>query len=161
MKWVGKDFTHSTLDEGYDFIITDKWRKKYHFKISTFEGVAGLISEAIQVIEPGNENLSRRFEMLSEFDDDVEKTEMLLKAKIKKSINQRHLKHENGFLQMTIEQQIRGTITWNDNMTDTQFDQIFSVDGKRITIENFGKLIESYGGFNFKFKIYDPSDDIE
>lgn len=27
--------THSTLDEGYDFYVTDKWNKKYHFKIST------------------------------------------------------------------------------------------------------------------------------
>lgn len=43
--------THSTLDEGHDFFITDKWKKKHHFKIATFEVPTGLFSEAIEVIE--------------------------------------------------------------------------------------------------------------
>jgi hypothetical protein len=34
---ISKDdsIIHSTLEEGYDFFITDNRGKKYHFKIST------------------------------------------------------------------------------------------------------------------------------
>jgi hypothetical protein len=27
---------HSTLDDGYDFFITDKWNKKNQYKIAAF-----------------------------------------------------------------------------------------------------------------------------
>ena len=75
---------HGTLEEGYDFYITDNWNKKYHFKISTFSVPSGLLSEAIEVIDAKPENEPRIFHILSDFGADVEKSEMLLKAKIKK-----------------------------------------------------------------------------
>jgi hypothetical protein len=161
MKWVDGVGTHSTLDEGYDFFITDKWKKKYHFKISTFEGGPGFISEAIEVIDKKKDNEPRIINVLNDFDSDVEKSELLLKAKIKREINQRHLKSEDGYLQINDDWQLRGKISGNDNMTDTEFNTMFVIDGKRITIEHFLKMIEPFGGFNFKFKIFDPSDDIE
>ena len=33
------------------------------------------------------------------------------------------------------------------------------VDGKRVTIEQFAKLLEPYEGWQFEFKIIDKSDD--
>jgi len=161
MKWIGKNGTHSTLDEGYDFIIIDKWKKKYHFKISTFECPSGFVSEAIEVIDKKKDNEPRIINVLNDFDSDTEKSELLLKAKIKREINQRHLKSENGNLQISDDWQLRGNISWNDNMTDTEFNTKFVIDGKRITVEQFLKMIEPFSGFNFKFKILDPSDEIE
>jgi hypothetical protein len=161
MIWKGNSITHSTLDEGYDFIITDKWKKKYHFKISTFAVPSGFVSEAIEVIGDKKDNEPRIIHVLSDFESDTEKSELLLKAKIIRNINQRHLKFENGILQIGDEQQLRGNISWNDNLTDTVFNHVFAIDGKRITIEDFVKMIECYSGWNFQFKIYDISEDIE
>jgi len=161
MIWEDGSSTHSTLEEGYDFIITDRWKKKYHFKISTFPVPTGSVSEAIEVIDSKKDNKPRIIHVLSDFSADVEKSEFLLKAKIKREINQRHLKIDNGFLQISDEGQLRGNISWNDNMADTEFKHVFTIDGKRITIENFVKMIECYSGWNFKFKIYDISDEIE
>lgn len=161
LKWKGNVGTHSTLDEGYDFLITDNSGENYHFKISTFECGSGLISEAIQVKAPGNENEPRIFNMLSDIDADIETVELLLKAKIKKGTNQIHLKVKNSNIQIGDDQILRGNISWNNNMTDTQFNHSFTIDGKRITIENFVKMIECYGGWNFKFQIFDISEDIE
>jgi hypothetical protein len=33
------------------------------------------------------------------------------------------------------------------------------IDGKRITIEDFGRMLEAYEGWRFKFQILDPYDD--
>jgi hypothetical protein len=43
--------THSTLDEGYDFFITDQWNKRHHYKIHTFSLGTRHLSEAIEVVE--------------------------------------------------------------------------------------------------------------
>jgi len=152
---------HSTLEEGYNFFITDNWKKKYHFKLSTFPVPSGLLSEAIQVIDRNKENEPRIFHILSDFEADIEKSEMLLKAKIKNGINRRHLKNENGKLEISDEQQLRGRIEWNDNLSDTKFNNIFVIDGKRITMEKFVEMVECYASWNFKFTIYDSTDKLD
>ena len=153
--------THSTLEEGYDFTISDNWNKKYHFKISTFAVPSGMLSEAIEIIDVNPENEPRIFHTLSDFGADVEKSEMLLKAKIKIGINQRHLISEDGKLVIGDEQQLRGRIEGNNNFSNTEFANIFVIDGKRITIEKFAEMVESFTGFNFKFKIDDSCDELD
>lgn len=59
---------HSTLDEGYDFFITDKWGNEKHFKISIFEVPSGLLSEAFEVIKSNIDDEPRVFHILSNFD---------------------------------------------------------------------------------------------
>jgi hypothetical protein len=160
---ISKDnsITRSTIEEGYDFYITDNWNKKYHFKISTFPVPSGMLSEAIEVVDIKPENEPRIFHTLSDSGADIEQSEMLLKAKIKKRINQRHLINENGKLLIGDEQQLRGRIEGNNNFSDTEFANIFVIDGKRITIEKFAEMVECYTGFNFKFNIYDSCDELD
>ena len=54
---------------------------------------------------------------------------------------------------------LRGRIDWNEDFSDTDFDRVFVIDGKRITIEDFGRMLEAYEGWRFKFQILDPCDD--
>ncbi|AHW62150.1 hypothetical protein SAMN05444285_12359 [Draconibacterium orientale] len=151
---------HSTLDDGYDFFINDKKSKEYHFKIASFAVPSGLLSEAIEVKEEDLENLPRKFHVLSNFDEDVEKVEMLLKAKIKKAINQVHLIKDYGEWQIS-ENTLRGTIDSTDKLSDSEFNTVFEIDGKRITIEEFVKMLESYEAFKFKFQIFDSTDSVD
>ncbi len=67
------------------FFITDKWKKKRHFKISTFPCAGGLVSEAIEIVE-NVRNEPYEFAILSPFDIDIEYAELQLKAKIKRGI---------------------------------------------------------------------------
>lgn len=152
---------HDTLEEGYDFFIIDNWGEKHHFKISTFIVPSGLLSEAIEIIDSEKENVARTFHVLSSFESDIEKAEILLKAKIKKRINQKHLIFENEKFEIGEEQELRGKISWNDNFSDTEFDKTFIIDGKRITIEKFIELLQLYENWDFKFKIYDSTDEID
>ncbi|MEA3446042.1 MAG: hypothetical protein U9R19_15080 [Bacteroidota bacterium] len=152
---------NNTLDDGYDFFITDKWKKKYHFKVNSFYVPSGLFSEAIEIIDINPEIEPRIFHLLFDFDQDVEKAEMLLKAKIKIGINRRHLTMKNGKLSINNKQQLRGRIEYSYDSNDSGFFKMFVIDGKRITFEQFAEMLEPYPSFNFKFEIFDSTDMID
>ena len=153
--------THKPYVEGYDFYIKDKWNNQYQFRISTFVVPSGLLSKAIEVTEDNSEREPRMFEVLSDFDADIEEAELALKARIKRSINRRHLVEENGKLSIGEEEILRGRIEESDDHSDSQFARYFVIDGRRITIEQFVEMLEPYPSFGFKFQIYDPSEEIE
>lgn len=151
--------THSTLEDGYDYFTTDKWGEKFHFRIHTFPVPSGLGSEAVQVVK--QKTLKPYiFQVLSGFDEDLEELELLLKAKIKKGINRRYLETEDGKPVMSQDLTLAGRIDYNDNLHDTSFQTEFVIDGKRITIEQFVEMLQGVEGFNFKFSVHDPSDDL-
>ena len=54
---------------------------------------------------------------------------------------------------------LRGRIEWNDDFEDTQYDRVFIIDGKRITIEEFSKMFEEWEGWHFQLKILDAYDE--
>ena len=76
--------THNPYEEGYDFFINDKWKNQFQFRISTFEVPSGLLSKAIEVTEKFPDREPQIFEVLSDFEADIEEAELTLKAKIKK-----------------------------------------------------------------------------
>jgi hypothetical protein len=148
---------HSTLEEGYDFLIKDRWGKDYHFKILTFEVPSGLESEAIEVVNEKDRE-SYHFQVLNANDADIEHCERLLKAKIKEGIDKRYLRMRNGRLEIGKSEMLCGRIEWNDDFSATNFDTYFVVDGRRITMEDFVALLQPYSGFQFQFSIMDPND---
>jgi hypothetical protein len=152
---------HSTLDEGYDFFITDKWDNKKHFKIATFKVPSGLLSEAYEVIGSNLDAEPRVFHILSHFDSDIEKAELQLKEKIKKGINKRYLDDKDGNISIRDGLEVAGRILWNDNLNNSSFDYFFQIDGKKITIEKFIDLLKGVEGWNFKFQIIDTTDNID
>ena len=154
-------FTHNTYEEGYDFFIKDKWNKTYHFKVSTFAVPSGLLSEAIEVTDGDNEREPRKYTILSDFEADVEESELMLKAKIKKDINRRHLVYEHGKPMISEEGVLRGRLGGIDNYSDSQFETCLIIDGQKITIERFVEMLGIYSDYNFKFQIIDPGDDID
>ncbi len=153
----GDTIVHSTLESGKDLIIKDQWKREYHFKIASFPVPTGLASEAIEVKE-GN-SLGYKSNILSDFDTDPEVAEERLIKKIKRGINRRHLKKENGEWKIGERDMLRGRIEWNDDFSDTEYNRAFVIDGKRITREEFGRMFEEWEGWHFKFKILDHCDD--
>ena len=160
MKYIYGKFTHSTLDEGYDFYIADRYKRKYHFKIASFILGDKLVSEAIEVVEGKRGREPYIFKVLSGFDADLESAELLLKAKIKKGINRRYLKTFHGSLHFGENHNAVGRIDYMKDAEDSVFSTQLIIDGRRITIEEFVSMLKPYQAFNFKFQIFDPSDDI-
>lgn len=151
---------HSTIDDGYDYLATDKWGIDYHFKISTFEVPSGYVSEAVQVIKKQKGAEPFIFQVLDSFDADIRKLEVLLKAKIQRGINRRYLKTKNGKPVMGVELTLAGRIEYSNDLPDTSLRNVLIIDGKRITLEQFSEMLQVVEGFNFKFSIHDPSDEI-
>ncbi len=153
----GDRIVHSTLKSGKDLIIKNQWKREYHFKIASFPVPTGLASEAIEVKE--DSSFGYTFNILSDFDTDSQVAEERLIKKIKRGINRRHLKKENGQWKIGKRDMLRGRIEWNDDFSDTEYDRVFVIDGKRITMEEFGRMFEVWEGWHFQFKILDHCDD--
>jgi len=153
----GDSIVHSTLKSGRDLIIKDQWKREYHFKIASFPVPTGLASEAIEVKE--DNSLGYIFNILSDFDTDSGVAEERLMRKIKRGINRRHLKKQNGEWEIGRRNMLRGRIEWNDDFSDTEYDRVFVIDGKRITMEDFRRMLEPWEGWHFQSKILDHCDD--
>jgi hypothetical protein len=153
----GDKIVHSTLESGEDISVRDQWNREYHFKIASFPVQTGLASEAIEVKE--DNTVGYVFNILSDYDIDPEFAKETLIRKIKRGLNRRHLKKRDGKWEIGKRQILRGRIEWNDNFTDTEYDRVFVIDGKRITIEEFGGMLEPWEGWHFQFNILDRADD--
>lgn len=153
-----KTHIHSTLESGQDFIIEDQWKRRYHFRIASFLVTTGLAFEAIE-IKKDDSPVGYRFNQLFDLETDPKIAEQIFIKKIRKGLNQRHLKKSGSKWEIGKRDMLRGRIEWNDDFSDTDFDRVFIIDGKRITIEEFGGMFEPFEGFNFVFKIKDPYDE--
>lgn len=134
----GDKIVHNTLESGADLIIKDQWKREYHFKIASFPVPTGLASEATEVKE--DDSPGYMFNILSDFDTDPEIAKERLIRKIKRGINRRHLKKRKGSWEIGGRNMLRGRIEWNDDFSDTEYDRVFVIDGKGITIEEFGRM---------------------
>lgn len=151
--------TRSPLEEGYDFYITDKWNKEYHFKILTFEIPPGMLSVAIETAEETETYYPRKLEVLSDYNADIELAELLLKAKIKKEINRKSLRLSSDNSFEIIGNTLRGEIIAEQNISNLN-EPVFAVDGRKISIQQFCEMLAPYISFRFKLEITDPSDEI-
>lgn len=148
--------TINPLKDGYDFFINDKWGKEYHFKIITFDVPSGKLSVAVENEEETNDYLPRKMEVLSDFDVDIESAELNLKAKIKKEVNRKSLIENDGGSLEIKENSLEGIV-----LTDWDMDfskPIFSVDGRKVSVQQFCKLLAPYCSFKFRLDIIDPAD---
>jgi len=146
-------FGHSTLESGEDFFIRDRWRHQYHFKVASFPVPTGITSEAIEV-KP-DDTAGYVFRILSDWDADIDEAEAKLKKIIKKKINQRHLNRRNRQWEIEHYKTVEGRIEYNADPSKSEFDRIFVIDGKEITIEEFVRMLEPYEGWKFQFRIID------
>ncbi len=150
-------FVRSTQDDGEDIFITDQWKRKYHFRMASFPAPTGLAFEAIEVKDDNSPGY--QFNHLFDFDTDLEVAAQTFLKKIRKGLNQRHMKKKGSKWEIGARDILRGRNDWNEDFSDTDFDRVFVIDGKRITIEDIGRMLEAYEGWRFKFQILDPYDD--
>lgn len=150
--------THSTLDEGSDFFITDHWGVRHLFKISSFPVVTGLQTEAIEVVDTQNGREPYIFNILSDFDSDKEYAELMMREKIKRGINVRYMELRNGSWAIGEELELAGRIDFNGDIDASDFDMGFVIDGQKITVEELMRMIGPYGGWNFHLKLNDDFD---
>ena len=139
-----------------EIIIKDQWKREYLFKIFLYELPTGFSLEARESRE--DESPGHNFSLFLDFDEDIEFGKEMIIRKIKRGLNRRHLTKEDGKWEIGKRDMLRGRIDWNDDFSDTKYSRVFVIDGKRITMEEFGEMFERWEGWHFKFKIVDRYD---
>jgi len=147
----------SPAEDGRDFFIKDRWKRKFHFKIYSLPVPTGLATEAMEITKDGSQGYE--FSILSDFDTDVDAAEKKLEKKVIDGINKRYLSKNGKYFKMGAKDMLRGRIGYNENYYDSVHERMLVIDGKRVTIEQFAKLLEPYEGWQFEFKIIDKSED--
>jgi hypothetical protein len=154
-KYIDDEKPYS-FEFGEEIVIKDRWKRECLFKILLYESPTGFFLEARE--SKRDESPGHEFNLFLNFDEDIEFGKILLIRKIKRGLNRRHLIKEDGKWEIGKKDMLRGRIAWNDDFSDTKYDRVFVIDGKRITMEEFGEMFERWEGWHFKFRIVDRFD---
>lgn len=86
-----------------------------------------------------------------------------LYARMLKALGRKHIVKdpETGSWQMTDADTVRGQISCAAESTDFRRIPMMVIDGKEVSWDDFGRLLMSYEGFNFKLEIFDQSREID
>jgi hypothetical protein len=146
----------NSFEFGEEIVIKDQWKREYLFKILLYNFPTGFSLEAKETRQ--DESPGYEFDLFLDFDENIEFGKEMLIRKIKRGLNRRHLIKEDGKWEIGKRDMLRGRIVFNDDFTDTRYNRVFVIDGKRITMEEFGEMFERWEGWHFKLKIIDRYD---
>jgi hypothetical protein len=128
---------------------------RLHFEVRLFGNRVSL--EAFELIDdqPGG----YQFQVIGDVDGDLFELMGRMVLRIRRLLGQQHLEAEAGTKALHIADLLaRGRITWDDN-EDGRLPMLV-IDGKEISWERFGELVMAFEGWQFKFELKDPSDEI-
>ncbi|MGH8210323.1 MAG: DUF7713 domain-containing protein [Steroidobacteraceae bacterium] len=99
------------------------------------------------------------FEILGDPECDLFALMAQLIERMRRALTRRHLERDEGAARLRIADfLVRGRIEWDEN-EDGHF-PLLVIDGREVTWEQFGQMLMSYEGWQFKLEIKDPSDEV-
>jgi len=147
-RWRVPDDADKRDDPDKDFPFrqpfTDYSGQTRHFVVSYFPASLGF---GVQAEEEGKEGQGYFFR---EFDATSPYLALgRLRGRIRKALATRHIEQwEPGNFQAT-HRTVRGRISYSDG------EVAFIIDGQLLTLQQFGKMVETFEGFEFRFDIRD------
>lgn len=147
--YAGIDFVHPKFSP---VELADTKGDKHVFYIATrLLGDRVAVEAYKEEADPGY-----RFKVVGEAKE-VQKAFQKLLGKMRRALNWRHLVEEEGRLTLADDLKVRGRFEWDDE-TDGKL-PLLVIDGKTVTWHDFGRILMTYEGWQFKLEIYDPSDE--
>ena len=107
------------------------------------------------------------FSMIGDHEDGLFSLFAKLYERMVNTLNHRHVYEdpETGRWQIQTgddgEEIVRGRIDCDTNWDESLETPLIVVDGKKITWKEFGRMLMTFEGFNFKLQIYDPNDEMD
>ena len=89
--------------------------------------------------------------------EDVQKLYRKLLGKMRRALTWQHIVEEKGSLSVTDDLKVRGRFEWDDE-TDGEL-PLLVIDGNAVTWDEFGRILITFEGWQFKIEIYDPSEE--
>lgn len=125
---------------------------RFHFQTRLLGGIAFL--DACELHE-GNP-AGYKFQLVGDAEDDLFILLGKLIQRIRKTLSVRHIKDGDYGLQV-VDETVRGRIEWDDEEDGRV--PLMVVDGREISWEEFGQMLMSFEGWQFKFEVFEQSDD--
>lgn len=150
----GIDFSHVQFEplEVLDFMGAVH---RFHFESRILGDKLSL--EAFELVK-GNPG-GFEFQVLGDAEDDLFALMGVMVPRIRRLLSQQHLKREPPMPGLHIADfLVRGRITW-DKEEDGRVPMLV-IDGREITWEEFGRMMMSFEGWQFKLEIRDRSEEI-
>ena len=126
---------------------------EFHFRTRLLGGIVSL--EAFE-LRDGNPS-GYELQLIGDPDEDLFVLLGRLIQKIRKALSIKHIANGEYGLQM-VDDTVRGRIEWDD--AEEGRVPLMIVDGREITWEEFGQMLMSREGWQFKLEIFDRSDEV-
>jgi len=140
------------------YTAVDSDGKSHVFDINKRIMGTGVFWEAIEVND-GNYN-GYQFEVQADMDGDQHEAVQRLFNKIHKGLSKKSIEVEDfggRKVYSLVKDEIEGRIEWDYEGNKT----VLMIDGKNYSLQEFGDILSAREGFNFKIKIYDPTEEME
>ncbi len=147
--YVGIDFIHQVFSS---VELDDAEGNKHLFNFAT-----RLLGDKV-AIEAYEEDADHgyQFQVVGRAEE-VKKLFRKLLGKIRRALTWQHLVEEDGSRHVADDLTVRGRFEWDDE-TDGRLPLVV-IDGKGMTWDEFGRILMSFEGWQFKIEIYDRSDE--
>jgi len=126
---------------------------KFHFQTRLLGDIVSL--EAFELLD-GNP-AGYKFQLIGDPEDDLFALLGRLIQKIRRTLSIKHIRDGDHGLQI-VDETVRGRIEWDDDEDGRV--PLMVVDGREISWEEFGQMLMSLEGWQFKLEIFDRSEEI-
>ena len=147
------DFQHVQFDP-IEMIDADGAVHQFHFRLHLLGDRVSL--EAFEVKDDAPEGY--QFQMLDEAEADLFAVMARLVERMRRTLAQSHLEKDSLFGLSIKDMQVRGRIT-----CDLDADErvpLLVIDGREVSWEQFGRMLMTFEGWQFKLEIKDRSEEI-
>jgi hypothetical protein len=152
-KDMGLDFQHVDFDP-ITLQDIDGVSHKFEFRTHIFGK-----NVSIEAFEVQNSKLKGyQFSISGDAEDDILHVFGKLFEKMRRALGKKHIEKSNFTrFQITNDGVVRGQIIWDDNEDGRV--PCLVIDGKELSWEEFGRMLTTYEGFNFKLEIFERFDE--
>ena len=147
---LGIDFEHIKYEPVQ---MKDSYGKKHTFYFETDLLPVGRSIEAFECVNKGGYT----FSILGELNCDPRALHAQLLDRIRKALRLKHLERNKWNKSFFLKDIVRGRIDY-DQETDAP---AIVIDGRSFSLDEFGRMLMSYEGFQFRLEIIDRSEDVK
>lgn len=127
---------------------------EFHFRTHLFG--AGVALDAFELRD--GHPAGYQFQLIGDPKEDLLILLGRLIEKMRRGLSIKHVKDEEYGLQIADHRVVRGKIEWDESAGGSM--PLLSIDGREVTWQEFGRMLMSFEGWQFKLEIRDKSEDL-
>ncbi|NLK53196.1 MAG: hypothetical protein GX295_12260 [Syntrophomonadaceae bacterium] len=151
-KFLGIDFEHVSFEPVQ---IKDSYGKKHTFYFETELVPTGRSIEAYERLKVDKGGY--KFSILGDFDCDPRVLYSQLLQRIRKALKQKHLEKNDWDKSFSLSDIVRGRIGYDHELDGP----LILIDGKSFSLDDFGRMLMTFEGFQFRLEFIDLTEEVK